>query len=321
MSQSSQSPVQPTRDQRATLGALVDVLLNKGVYLDVDLIITVADIPLIGVNLRATIAGMETMLEYGMMQGWDERTRASVRQSVARHLPLRSGEDVLATMAGGLNEAGAEQGPAIWRLGTVLVTTQRLMVFRREPPEILWEAPRSDVATVTKKSEPSAGRSERTRVEVRLASGQEVVLQAARPEQLVSVLGSRNGIATATASRGRPGPPPRELDLEDASPEGQLLTSDLLFQETRAGSPVWRRGAAVYNVATGFTWKAAEDRRPAVQLTPREITRVRTEDQPDQETNGRILVIESSGGTVRLTGDRIAEWAQVLAEATGAAPG
>jgi hypothetical protein len=64
----SPSPLEPTRDQHATLAALVDVLLDKGVYLDLDLIITVADIPLIGVNLRATIAGMQTMLDYGMMR-------------------------------------------------------------------------------------------------------------------------------------------------------------------------------------------------------------------------------------------------------------
>ncbi|KHK96643.1 gas vesicle protein GvpM [Microbacterium mangrovi] len=74
----------PTRDQRATLGALVDVLLDKGVYLDLDLIITVADIPLIGVNLRATIAGMETLLEYGLMREWDERIRAEAHDDPAR---------------------------------------------------------------------------------------------------------------------------------------------------------------------------------------------------------------------------------------------
>ena len=36
--------MQPTRDPRITLPGLVEVLLNKGVYLNLDLIITVADI-------------------------------------------------------------------------------------------------------------------------------------------------------------------------------------------------------------------------------------------------------------------------------------
>lgn len=74
--------MQPTRDPRVTLPDLLEVLLNKGVYLNLDLIIAVADVPLIGVNLRATIAGLETMLEYGMMRSWDERTRAWVTQAV-----------------------------------------------------------------------------------------------------------------------------------------------------------------------------------------------------------------------------------------------
>jgi hypothetical protein len=67
--------MQPTRDPRATLPDLIEVLLNKGVHLNLDLIISVADIPLIGINLRATIAGIETMIEYGMMQQWDRDTQ------------------------------------------------------------------------------------------------------------------------------------------------------------------------------------------------------------------------------------------------------
>lgn len=78
MTMTTSVPLEPTRDQHATLGALVDVLLDKGVYLDLDLIITVAEVPLIGVNLRATIAGMQTMLDYGMMT--EVRGNASERE-------------------------------------------------------------------------------------------------------------------------------------------------------------------------------------------------------------------------------------------------
>lgn len=72
--------MEPVRESESAVSALVDTLLTKGVYLDVDAIITVAEIPLIGVSLRAAIAGMETLLEYGMMREWDERTRAGARQ-------------------------------------------------------------------------------------------------------------------------------------------------------------------------------------------------------------------------------------------------
>lgn len=60
-------------------GALVDLLdrvLDKGLVIQADLIISVAGVPLIGVNLRAALAGIETMREYGMMREWEESIRA-----------------------------------------------------------------------------------------------------------------------------------------------------------------------------------------------------------------------------------------------------
>jgi hypothetical protein len=54
---------------------VLDRLLNKGAVLNADLIITVAGIPMIGVNLRAVLASMETMLDYGMMEDCDKATR------------------------------------------------------------------------------------------------------------------------------------------------------------------------------------------------------------------------------------------------------
>jgi hypothetical protein len=68
--------MQPPRDTHATLVDLLDRVLEKGLVLNADLIITVAGIPLLGVNLRAYIAGIETMLKYGIWQGWDEAQRA-----------------------------------------------------------------------------------------------------------------------------------------------------------------------------------------------------------------------------------------------------
>lgn len=65
----------PLKDKNATLVDLLDRILDKGVLIQADLIITMGEIPLIGVNLRAAIAGMETMLEYGLMKDWDEAIR------------------------------------------------------------------------------------------------------------------------------------------------------------------------------------------------------------------------------------------------------
>ncbi|MFC2071676.1 gas vesicle protein [Chloroflexota bacterium] len=70
--------MQPTRDTHATLVDLLDRVLEKGLVLNADLIINVAGIPLLGVNLRAYLAGIETMLKYGIWQDWDEAQRAIV---------------------------------------------------------------------------------------------------------------------------------------------------------------------------------------------------------------------------------------------------
>ncbi len=72
--------MEPTKEKNATLADVLDRALNKGLLINADLIISVADIPLIGVNLKAAIAGMETMIEYGMMQDWDEALRATARK-------------------------------------------------------------------------------------------------------------------------------------------------------------------------------------------------------------------------------------------------
>jgi len=67
--------VEPTRDRHATLVDLLDRVLDKGLVINADIIISVAGIPLLGINLRAALAGMETMLKYGLMKDWDKLTR------------------------------------------------------------------------------------------------------------------------------------------------------------------------------------------------------------------------------------------------------
>jgi len=54
--------------------------LDKGVFLQADLIISVAGIPLIGARLSVALAGMETMLRYGIMSDWDQAIRAGAVQ-------------------------------------------------------------------------------------------------------------------------------------------------------------------------------------------------------------------------------------------------
>lgn len=59
--------MQPSREGRAGLVDLLDRVLDKGLILNADLIISLAGVPLIAVSLHAAIASVETMARYGMM--------------------------------------------------------------------------------------------------------------------------------------------------------------------------------------------------------------------------------------------------------------
>jgi hypothetical protein len=79
--------MEPVRNSHATLVDLLDRVLDKGIIIYADLIVSLAGIPLIGVNLRAAIAGMETMLKYGMMTEWDDRVRSWERERIKARRP------------------------------------------------------------------------------------------------------------------------------------------------------------------------------------------------------------------------------------------
>jgi chloramphenicol 3-O-phosphotransferase len=60
---------------------LADVILRDGVVVEADVLVTVADVPLVGLELRAAVAGMRAMREHGLLAEWDEETRRQARPS------------------------------------------------------------------------------------------------------------------------------------------------------------------------------------------------------------------------------------------------
>ena len=69
-------PELPKAYRRATLVDLLDRVLDKGLFLRADLVISLAGVPLIGATLSLAVAGTETMLKYGILSDWDEALRA-----------------------------------------------------------------------------------------------------------------------------------------------------------------------------------------------------------------------------------------------------
>jgi hypothetical protein len=142
--------VKPERE--SCLVEVLDRLLEKGAVLSADLIISVAGIPLIGLNLRAALASMETMLKYGIMEDWDRSSRESAQRE---ELPLAEDEEVLFRAFGYLQSQGALSSwlPGVWHL-----TSKRLILWRRSPCEVVFEVPLREICLL--EADESEGCSE-----------------------------------------------------------------------------------------------------------------------------------------------------------------
>lgn len=148
--------MEPDRDWkgRATLVDLLDRVFDKGVVLYADVIISVAGIPLIGVNLRAALAGMETMVEYGVMQDMDVKTRMWESQHrKTKEVSLVEGEELILKIFGSYHyKSGIYQA---WKSGQFYLTNTRLLLYQKDFDEIIFQTPIDKIRAVTVRSETS----------------------------------------------------------------------------------------------------------------------------------------------------------------------
>ena len=144
--------MEPSRDSRATLVDLLDRILDKGLILNADLIISVAGIPLLGVNLKAALAGMETMLKYGVMQDWDQKTRAWESKHRNKPLPfLKDGEKTELKVYGSYYyQKGSYEA---WKPGYFYLTNKRLVLYRSDFGEVVLQIAIEDIKALTLKEE------------------------------------------------------------------------------------------------------------------------------------------------------------------------
>jgi hypothetical protein len=75
---------------QASLVDLLDRVLDRGLMIQADIIITLAGVPLIGIKLQAALAGMETMVHYGLLEEWDQeiRTGRGAHEAHRRLIPM-----------------------------------------------------------------------------------------------------------------------------------------------------------------------------------------------------------------------------------------
>jgi hypothetical protein len=137
-----------TRESEVGLVDLLDRVLHKGLVLNADIIITVSGIPLVGLNLRAILASVDTMVAYGMWKDWDQAQRAIAseeeRHKVMEATRFLQGQTPLyRSFCSCYENSGTIRA---WRPGTLYVTDTRVVVNRREPLEILSDSQLGDLA-------------------------------------------------------------------------------------------------------------------------------------------------------------------------------
>jgi len=182
--------MEPTRNSHATLVDLLDRVLDKGLVIHADLIISLAGVPLIGVNLRAALAGMETMLKYGVMKDWDERTRAwESEHREKREVSAVQGEKVILEMFG--SHYYSEGIYTAWRMGRIYLTDKRLILYHPGFEEVLFETPLEGIKGLAMEREAQFTGKERENLCLFLKSGDVVRLHALDTLKLKEALEQR----------------------------------------------------------------------------------------------------------------------------------
>jgi len=144
--------MEPTRDSNATLVDLLDRILDKGLILNADLIISVAGVPLLGVNLRAALAGMETMLKFGVMQDWDQKTRAWETKHRNKPLPfIKADEKIELKVYGSFYYSNGIY--ETWKPCHFYVTNMRLVLYRSDFEEVVFQITRDNIKSLELKEE------------------------------------------------------------------------------------------------------------------------------------------------------------------------
>lgn len=66
MTEGPSNALQPQRSREGTLVHVVETLLDKGLVLNADIMVSVAGVELLGIRIRAALASFETAARYGL---------------------------------------------------------------------------------------------------------------------------------------------------------------------------------------------------------------------------------------------------------------
>ena len=268
--------MEPTRARQATIDDLLEQILDKGIILNLDLVIGVAGIPLIGINLRAAIASIETMIEYGLMQAWDEDLRQyAARELRRKKLALAPGETIVLDMYG--SHWYSDGIYRAWRPGRLYLTDRRLILYRQEPAEVLFETPLTEIQDLMVNEETYFTGTQRDLLYLSLATGEVVSLYAE------DIGGLQGALEEKLAAMGRmPAgdftPFLRDREVGVIIKERTVADGKLWYQVPGAGihGPTWRPGW-LYLTVERLLWWSDFDRRAGLEIPLGRIRRISLE--------------------------------------------
>jgi len=207
-------------------------------------------------------------------------------------VPLAAGETLLLRMIG---SCFAPEPLPMWRPGTVYLTDRRVLVCRREPPEVLLSEWHQNVQRVRLVRAGTGGDADRLEIRFVRKDGTETRLTAEDPHRL----------ARRIRAHSLDGPTGATLAA------GPFMQGELWYEEPRATRSVWRRGHGVLDAENGLRWRSPLDARPAVSLTPAHVKALRIQER-GTPVKRRALIVETDGGQMAFAGVRLERWLRAL---------
>ena len=287
--------MKPIRETQVTLVDLLDRVLEKGVVIQADLIVSVAGIPLIGVNLRAAIAGMETMVKYGIMRDWDEAIRAQEGRRKQTQAPaLEPGEEILVSMLGSKHCTRGIY--ATWSPGRVFLTDRRLILYKKAFQETVFETPIEQIDRVALGNGENSMGIVREEVHMGLGTGELVRLRVEDAQGLIEGVRSRSRHMGHTLGTEIIGPimPGESCFLDDGE---ELICEGKMWHLARPrGSPglieqLWRPGT-LYLTTKRLVWVSALEAERCLEMESARISGVTLERRRPSNISRERLVLD-----------------------------
>lgn len=313
--------MEPTRETHATLVDLLDRILDKGLVIYADIIISVAGIPLIGVNLRAALAGMETMLKYGVMQAWDEKTRIWEREHrKMQEVSLLDGEEVSLKVYGSYYYSKGIY--TAWRSGYFYLTNKRLFLWNRNFNEIIFQISLDKIKGLIIRSEKHFTKEDK---EILYLIGQDdkvAQLHTVETSQLKKII-EQSLKAMGLSVEENPVLPEFEEDLINFLMEGEKVThreKKVWYLVPAQGilGETWRPGH-FYLTNKRLCWLYDFDKKLVFETPLHKIVGINSEirktsglDSNKEKVLDIIYLVNSTKRTASFSGKQIDEWVQVL---------